>query len=294
MYQRDKTLMEQKICLISVASQWKSTTKRTDNVIQTVFSELIKADLELLNGYFVTFFSYFLILCHVREKCHLTLCKAVLKLLKESETSVVLTVCGAGREERKSEGRSGRELCHLSPNLHSTLWTEQALREQTQRETTAHQHYRQAPDKTGKRKKKRGLPIMSYVFSVSVNKWTSAHLYSPLLIGCSTCPTKNMSIQIFSAEKKIVTHAASSVPTSFNLNLSNNVDGCVSLSPLAINFAYLRYCQWDEFWTCWYPYLMGARGVLGSAESFPLNWKEMTAYGQTWRGRCRSSSNTYS
>lgn len=84
---------------------------------------------------------------------------------------------------------------------------------------------------------------MSYVCSVSVNKWTSAHLYSPLLIGCSTCPTKNMSIQIFSAEKKIVTHAASSVPTSFNLNVSNNVDGCESLSPFATNFAYLHYCQ---------------------------------------------------
>lgn len=55
MYQRDKTLMEQKIGLISAASQWKSTTKRTDNVIQKVFSELIKADLELLKGYFVTY-----------------------------------------------------------------------------------------------------------------------------------------------------------------------------------------------------------------------------------------------
>lgn len=97
--------------------------------------------------------------------------------------------------------------------------------------------------RTRQGKKKRGLPIMSYFCSVSVNKWTSTHLYSPLLIGCSTCPTKNMSIQIFSAEKKIVTHAASSVPTSFNLNVSNNVDGCESLSPFATNFAYLHYCQ---------------------------------------------------
>lgn len=55
MYQRDKTLMEQKISLISAASQWKSTTKRTDDVIQKVFAELIKADLELLKGYFVTY-----------------------------------------------------------------------------------------------------------------------------------------------------------------------------------------------------------------------------------------------
>lgn len=92
--------------------------------------------------------------------CHLTLCKAVLKTFKKSEIGVVLTVCGAGREERKSEGRSGRELCHLSPNLQTTLWTERALREQTQRETTAHQHYCQAPDKTGKKKEDFPLCLM--------------------------------------------------------------------------------------------------------------------------------------
>lgn len=38
----------------------------------------------------------------------------------KSADSVVLTVCGAGREGRRNGGRSGRGLCHLSPNLPST------------------------------------------------------------------------------------------------------------------------------------------------------------------------------